>query len=96
MTSSHTERRRVVPLAFAPLIAVLAGLFTLSAQGRSSHASDAAHVHAITLLRPDSTSRAVGERAGAADDLVLRRVRVPALGDTSCAWVRYQIAPPPA
>ena len=52
MTSSHTERRRVVPLAFAPLIAVLAGLFTLSAQGRSSHASDAAHVHAGPVSLP--------------------------------------------
>jgi hypothetical protein len=46
MTSTTTERRRVVPLAFALLVAVLAGLLTFSVQGRSAHASDAAHVHA--------------------------------------------------
>ncbi len=46
MTSTTAKQRRAVPLAFALLIAVFAGLFTLSIQGGSAHASDTAHVHA--------------------------------------------------
>jgi hypothetical protein len=46
MSSPTAKQRRAVPLAFALLIAVFAGLFTLSIQGGSAHASDTAHVHA--------------------------------------------------
>lgn len=47
MRSELTGRRRAVPLTFAVLIAVLAGLFTLTVGRESAHASDAAgHDHA--------------------------------------------------
>ncbi len=47
MSSTRTVRRRAVPLTFAVLIAVLAGLFTLGAEHGAAHAADAAgHDHA--------------------------------------------------
>src|SRR5215470_1474443 len=47
MSSPATARRRAVPLTFAVLLAVLAGLITLTAQRGAAHASDATgHDHA--------------------------------------------------
>ncbi len=47
MSSTRTGRRRAVPLAFAVLVAVFAGLFTLTAERGAAHASDATgHDHA--------------------------------------------------
>src|SRR5262252_7443968 len=47
MSSPTTARRRAVPLTFAVLLAVLAGLVTLTAQRGAAHASDATgHDHA--------------------------------------------------
>lgn len=46
MSSTPTRRRHAVPLTFAVLIAVLAGLFTLTVERGPAHASDAGHGHA--------------------------------------------------
>ncbi|HEY7261556.1 MAG TPA: hypothetical protein VH589_08755 [Trebonia sp.] len=47
MSSPITARRRAVPLTFAVLLAVLAGLVTLTTQREAAHASDATgHDHA--------------------------------------------------
>src|SRR5215469_11926702 len=47
MSSPITARRRAVPCTFAVLLAVLAGLVTLSTQRGAAHASDTAgHDHA--------------------------------------------------
>ena len=47
MSSTRTGRRRAVPLTFAVLVAVLAGMFTLTAERGAAHASGATgHDHA--------------------------------------------------
>jgi hypothetical protein len=53
MSSTRTGRRRAVPLAFALLTGILAGLLTLTATRGAAHASDAAgHDHAGPAALP--------------------------------------------
>jgi hypothetical protein len=53
MSSTRTGRRRAVPIAFALLTGVLAGLLTLTATRGAAHASDAAgHDHAGSAALP--------------------------------------------